>query len=157
LVFVVREGTILLIHKKRGLGAGKINGPGGRLEPGETPFACAIREVEEELLITPRGLVRLGELLFQFLDGYRLYCTVFYAQDYDGEPQETEEAAPLFCPVDAIPYPRMWADDALWLPLLLRRQRFRGRFVFDGEVMLEHELEILGAQSFPESLKEPSG
>ncbi|MBT4161861.1 MAG: NUDIX hydrolase, partial [Gammaproteobacteria bacterium] len=32
LLFVVRDGRVLLIRKKRGLGAGKINGPGGRLE-----------------------------------------------------------------------------------------------------------------------------
>ena len=56
LLFVVRRDEILLIHKKRGLGAGKINGPGGRLEPGETPLACAIREVEEELCVTPEGV-----------------------------------------------------------------------------------------------------
>ena len=33
LLFVLRDGQALLIHKKRGLGAGKINGPGGRLMP----------------------------------------------------------------------------------------------------------------------------
>ena len=37
LLFVVKDGQVLLIHKKRGLGAGKINAPGGRLDPGETP------------------------------------------------------------------------------------------------------------------------
>jgi 8-oxo-dGTP diphosphatase len=36
LCFVTRGDEVLLIHKKRGLGAGKINGPGGRIEPGET-------------------------------------------------------------------------------------------------------------------------
>ena len=41
LLFVVRDGEILLIHKKRGIGAGKINGPGGRLDPGESTLACA--------------------------------------------------------------------------------------------------------------------
>ena len=59
LLFVIRGGEILFIHKKRGLGAGKINGPGGRIEPGETPEQAAIRETEEELLITspasPKG------------------------------------------------------------------------------------------------------
>ena len=44
-------GDILLIRKKRGLGAGKINGPGGRVDPGETVTACALREVREELRI----------------------------------------------------------------------------------------------------------
>ena len=32
LLFVIQGNQVLLIHKKRGLGAGNINGPGGRLE-----------------------------------------------------------------------------------------------------------------------------
>ena len=48
LCFIVKDGRVLLIRKKRGLGAGKINGPGGRLEPGETTLAAAIRETQEE-------------------------------------------------------------------------------------------------------------
>ena len=39
LMFVIDDNRVLLIRKKRGLGAGKINGPGGRLEEGETPYA----------------------------------------------------------------------------------------------------------------------
>ena len=34
IMFVVEESRVLLIHKKRGLGAGKINGPGGKIEKG---------------------------------------------------------------------------------------------------------------------------
>jgi len=47
LLFVVRHTEVLLIRKKRGLGAGKINGPGGRLEKGESLAECAVRETEE--------------------------------------------------------------------------------------------------------------
>ena len=53
LVFVIKGDRILLIRKKRGLGAGKVNGPGGRLEAGETFGQCAVREVQEELGVTP--------------------------------------------------------------------------------------------------------
>ncbi len=72
LCFILRGPEVLLIRKKRGLGAGKINGPGGRLDPGETPLQAAIREVEEELLVTPTGLTAHGDLRFAFVDGYRL-------------------------------------------------------------------------------------
>jgi hypothetical protein len=34
----------------------------------------------------------------------------------------------------------MWADDALWLPLVLAGRSVSGRFVFDGDAMLDHEL-----------------
>ena len=142
LLFVIRDGRALLIRKKRGLGAGKINAPGGRLEPGETPVACAIREVQEELGVTPVGARERGELRFQFTDGYALHCHVFQADDCVGEAVETDEAAPLWTPLDAIPYGEMWADDALWLPVMLAGKTFSGRFIFDGDAMLAHDLAV---------------
>ena len=66
LLFVIRDGEVLLIRKKRGLGAGKINGPGGRIEAGESPLEAAIREVQEEVGVTPTdyGLIPVkGELV----------------------------------------------------------------------------------------------
>jgi 8-oxo-dGTP diphosphatase len=140
LLFVVEGNRILLIRKKRGLGAGKINGPGGRIEPGESARACAIREVQEELCVTPVGVEDAGELAFQFADGYALHARVFRASGCVGVPVETEEATPLFTPIDRIPFAEMWADDALWIPLMLARKRFSGRFVFDGDRMLDHAL-----------------
>jgi 8-oxo-dGTP diphosphatase len=140
LLFVVRDGQILLIRKLRGLGAGKVNGPGGRMEPGETPRECAIREVREELLAAPAGVREAGQLRFQFVDGYALHCHVFRADGLDGEARPTPEAIPLWTDVDAIPYDEMWADDRHWLPLLLRGRRFDGRFAFDGDRMLSHEV-----------------
>lgn len=140
LVFVVQNGRVLLIHKKRGLGAGKINGPGGRIDPGESTRECAIREAQEELRITPTGLSPRGELWFQFTDGLSIHVTVFTASGLIGEPQETEEAKPLWAAVDDIPYDQMWADDRLWIPLMLSGKNFSGRFLFDNDVMLHYEL-----------------
>ena len=140
LMFVVKDGRILLIMKKRGLGAGKVNGPGGRIDPGETPEQCAIRETQEELLITPTGVSFAGELMFQFIDGHSIHGYVYTATDHTGEPTETNEAAPLWTDVNAIPYEKMWQDDALWIPLMLADTKFVGRFVFDGDKMLWHDV-----------------
>ncbi len=145
LVFVIKDGQVLLIRKKRGLGAGKINGPGGRIDPGETPEACAIREAQEELHITPLRVARAGELLFQFADGYALHGYVFTASDYSGAPTETDEAAPLWTPLDRIPYSEMWADDEYWLPHMLAGRSFIGRFLFDGDAMLGYDLRFPNA------------
>ncbi len=145
LLFVIRDGQILLIHKKRGLGAGNINGPGGRLEPGETPRQAAIREVQEELCITPQAVQFRGELKFQFVDGLSIHCSVFTAPRFSGTPTETDEAIPLWVPLDAIPYDQMWADDRIWIPLMLQQHPFRGCFVFDADRMLDHHIERLTA------------
>ena len=116
-------------------------GPGGRIDPGETPLEAAIREVQEELQVTPTGVRDCGELRFQFLDGLSLHGYVFTATDCNGDPRETDEARPLWTPIDAIPYDEMWADDRLWVPLMLAGTRFEGRFLFDGDRMLGHQIE----------------
>jgi len=144
LTFVMRGGEVLLIRKKRGLGAGKVNGPGGRLEPGESIVECAIREVEEELGITPLRPTPRGELKFQFRDGYSIHAHVFTANDFEGEARETDEAIPLWTSLDAIPYAEMWEDDILWLPRVLAGETISGRFLFDDDAMLDHRLETVG-------------
>src|ERR1019366_10813011 len=108
LCVVMRDGEILLIRKKRGLGAGKINGPGGRNEPGETALAGAIRETQEEVGVTPFGLEQIGEIHFQFTDDYRLHVAVFAAAGCEGELIETDEATPIWTKIEEIPYHEMW-------------------------------------------------
>ncbi|MBL8682709.1 MAG: NUDIX domain-containing protein [Myxococcales bacterium] len=142
LLFVIDHGRALLIRKKRGLGAGKINAPGGRLDPGETARDAAVREVREELGVTPLEPRERGTLAFEFVDGYRLFCHVFSSDRCEGEPVETPEAIPLWTSLESVPYDEMWADDALWLPKMLAGYRFDGRFVFDGDRLLSHELTL---------------
>jgi 8-oxo-dGTP diphosphatase len=136
LCFVFRGEEVLLIEKLRGLGAGKVNGPGGRLEPGETPEQAAVRELQEELCITPVDMSRVGRLRFAFVDGYHLEAWVFRAEGMIGEPTPGPEAIPFWNHVGSIPFERMWSDDKEWFPHLIQRVPFDGRFVFDGDTML---------------------
>ena len=57
LLFIWKGDQLLLIRKKRGLGAGKINAPGGKIDPGETPLQAAERELLEELGVRAEGTV----------------------------------------------------------------------------------------------------
>jgi 8-oxo-dGTP diphosphatase len=143
LMLIIREGRMLLILKKRGLGAGKFNGPGGRIEAGETPVQAAVREVEEEIGVTPVNARQAGQLYFQFVDGHSIHGYVFTASNFSGELRETDEALPFWVPLDRIPYHNMWADDRLWIPLLLAGKLFVGRFLFDGDQMLGGELDLV--------------
>jgi len=140
LIFIVRQHEVLLIRKKRGLGAGKINGPGGKLEPGETAQQCAHREIREELRIDVAESIDSGRLRFQFIDGYSIDVQVFVATSFQGTPGETEEAVPLWFDIADIPYDEMWADDRLWLPRVLAGERVDGRFIFDDDRLLDHSV-----------------
>lgn len=145
LCFIRAENQLLLIHKKRGLGAGKINAPGGKLDPGETAAEAAVRETREEVGLVPMKLVECGRLSFVFTDGYSLHVTVFLAGWAGEEARETDEALPFWCAIDEIPYERMWEDDALWLPQVLAGSRVEGQFIFEESRMLSHRIEILGS------------
>lgn len=145
LIFIIRDGRILLIHKKRGIGAGKINGPGGKFEAGETALQCALRELREELGIQAVDPTERGVLHFSFRCGTtpETRCHVFTAHDYIGEPIETDEAVPLWFSLDALPFERMWADDPLWFPHLLAGENFEGFFLFEGERIITHEIRLI--------------
>lgn len=142
LCFIIENGKILLIEKKRGLGAGKVNGPGGRIEVGETAEQGAIRETQEEVGLTPTGMEWAGELSFQFRDGYSLHVELYRASGWTGELRETDEAKPFWCSTSEIPYGRMWADDEQWMPRLLAGEKFRGWFEFDGDRMEWFRMEV---------------
>ncbi len=144
LMFIVNRerGEVLLIRKKRGLGAGKINGPGGKIDPDESARDCAVRETQEELGVTALHPVKHGELWFEFTDGLRMLVHVFLAEAHEGEARETEEAAPLWTSLDLLPLDEMWADDRFWLKeLLIEGASFTGKFSFDGDEMLDQEVE----------------
>jgi 8-oxo-dGTP diphosphatase len=144
LVFVMRGDEILLINKKTGLGKGKVNGPGGKVDPGETPEACAVRECREELGITVSNLEYCGEHRFQFVDGYSIHVWVYRTRDFEGEPVETGEAEPLWVPQDQIPYEQMWEDDRIWLPMVIAGECFQSRWIFDGDTMLDYDIQTGG-------------
>jgi 8-oxo-dGTP diphosphatase len=142
LLFVIDGDRILLIRKKRGLGAGKINGPGGRIEPGESPAECAVRELHEEVGLVVREPRPCGEHHFQFTDGYSLHVHVFASSEFEGAIIETDEAIPMWVSTDALPYDEMWEDDRLWMPHMLAGRPFVGWYLFDGDAMVDYRLDV---------------
>jgi len=123
----------LLIRKKRGVGSGNWVGPGGKVEDGETPRECVVREVEEEVGIDVLDPAKAGEFVYRS-DGWDAVVHVFRATEYAGTPEESDEADPEWFPVDDLPFSEMWATDREWLPVVLDGGTFRGRFVYkNGE------------------------
>lgn len=137
LLFLRRDGEIMLAMKKRGFGVGKWNGAGGKVEPGETHEQAAVRECQEEIGVTPQDLQKIGELHFYDLPDVDHYCHIYTATEWDGDPHETEEMRPQWFKLADIPYDQMWPDDELWMPLLLAGKRFKGRVVMEHDRLRE--------------------
>lgn len=143
LCVVHQEPKILLGLKKHGFGEGRWNGFGGKVKAGEAIEAAAKREVEEEAGIVPKEIKKRGILEFAFLgEPEILEVHVFSANDFDGEPRESDEMKPQWFHVDEIPYGGMWPDDRHWLPLLLAGKNFSGKCLLDGhDTILDFNLQ----------------
>lgn len=141
--YILRDGEVLLIRKKRGFGANKYNGVGGKVEEGEGVLEAAIREIREEVGIEPLELRYAGVLEFYSEDDAPDWVVYVYTcTEARGTPRPSEEAEPYWFPIDNLPFDKMWEDDRFWLPQVLKGRRVRGRFRFsrDYSKLLEWEL-----------------
>ncbi len=142
LLFLRRNDELLLAMKKRGFGSGLWNGVGGKLDPGETVEQALVRECQEEINVTPTIYTKVAEHNFlmdsDMPESWRMFVHTFIAIEWEGEPMETEEMAPLWYKLSDIPYEKMWADDPHWLPPVLAAKLLRTNFTFDShDTLLE--------------------
>ncbi|MFJ3384124.1 MULTISPECIES: 8-oxo-dGTP diphosphatase [unclassified Curtobacterium] len=137
-VYLLRDGAtgpeVLLGEKRRGLGAGRLVGPGGKREPGETAVETAVREVAEEvgLRLDPTDLEARGTLDYRFpyRPSWSQVSDVFVCRRWSGTPVASDELDPRWIPVDAVPYAAMWDDAKYWLPAVLDGGTVDARFSF---------------------------
>ncbi len=140
---------VCLAMKRRGFGAGKWNFSGGKVQPGETVEDCHIRETKEEFQTSIRSLRLVAILYFYFSDvpverGWNQKCYVFVAEEWEGEPQESEEMLPKWWKRGQFPYSEMWQADEYWMEPVLDGNILTGYFLFtSGGECLEHTI-VLG-------------
>jgi len=84
LCFLRHRGAVLLIEgARRKRWAGRLQGIGGGVQPGEAPLGSAIREIREEtgLEVPPEGLRLTGVVLSQDFYGRRNKLVLLFAAD----------------------------------------------------------------------------
>lgn len=153
LCYLTRESAtgpeVLLGMKKTGFGTGKIVGLGGHVEPGETPVQAAVREIAEEssIRVDPSKLRELGVVTFRFpaRPTWDAVVSVFGADEFSGEPVESDEVVPEWFSFDALPLTKMWDDARLWLPKVLA-----GEYV-TAEISFAEDCETVAEARFDES------
>jgi 8-oxo-dGTP diphosphatase len=139
LCYVRRGGETLMLHrnKKKGdIHLGKWNGLGGKLEPGESPEDCVVREVREESgldILEPR---LRGILTFPaFKDGEDWLVFVYTAERFEGELGDCPEGTLEWVPNAKLLSLLLWEGDQVFLPWLDGKRFFSAKFVYrDGRL-----------------------
>jgi 8-oxo-dGTP diphosphatase/2-hydroxy-dATP diphosphatase len=171
MVYVLRDGWVLIGLKKRGFGAGKWNGFGGKVEFGESVRDGAARELEEEsgLRVAAADLKHVGTMHYYYdTKPNAIEAHVFtVAVGAEAEPVESEEMAPKWFTTGEVcaglvdESLKMWADDKYWLPQLLTGDcagQLQGTFHFrdhegaGSEVIYKHEITTV-----PAAAERPAG
>jgi 8-oxo-dGTP diphosphatase len=88
---IQRHGRIL-IGQRKDLGHHPLKWefPGGKVEPGETPDAALIRELQEELGIHARIDRELMRYEYQYPGRSRILLIFYRVLDFDGEPRNLD-------------------------------------------------------------------
>ena len=135
LCFCISDDSVLLAMKKRGFGAGKWNGYGGKVGEKESPRTAAARELKEEsnLFAAEHTLEQVALVRFYF-DGSQLFeCHVFLVRDWQGETGESEEMRPHWFPISQLPFEEMWVADRKWIPLILAGKKLEAEVNFNTD------------------------
>jgi 8-oxo-dGTP diphosphatase len=139
LCYIRRGGKTLMIHrvkKPNDMHQGKWNGLGGKLEPGETPEECVIREIREEAGLVARNPQLRGFLTFPgFANDEDWYAFVFVVDDFEGELIDSPEGNLAWIEDDRLMELPLWEGDYIFLPWLDRPGFFSGKFCYsDGNL-----------------------
>ncbi len=144
LCYLRKDGRTLMIHRVKKAGdihAGKWNGLGGKLEPGETPEECAVREIREESGLVARRLELKGILSFPgFANDEDWYAFVFLVPEFEGQIGESQEGYLQWIESEGIHDLNLWEGDRIFLPWLDQPGFFSGKFVYKNGGLVENSV-----------------
>jgi 8-oxo-dGTP diphosphatase len=133
-----RDSEVLLMHRKREPNQGLWVAPGGKIEPGESPYETALREFAEETGLEAKDPKLRGFCTFvPLLKQYPWFIFIFVTTQFTGTLIEDCEEGDLAWVTQeeyftTLPKP---SADAIFAPRILTATDglFQAKFVYDAE------------------------
>ncbi len=133
--YIKKNGKTLMLHrtkKKNDIHEGKWVGLGGKMEAGETPEECIIREVEEESGLKINNPSLRAILTFpKFKDDEDWYVFLFTGEDFEGNIIDSNEGVLKWVDDSELFSLNLWEGDKLFLKWLEDNRFFSGKLVYE--------------------------
>ena len=135
LCYIQNKTKTLMLHrikKKNDIHQGKWNGLGGKLEAGETPEDCVVREVFEESGLKIKDPDLRAILTFPKFDGQNDWIVfLFVAKKFLGDLMECSEGKLKWITTSGLTQLSLWEGDRLFLKWLERKKFFSAKFIYE--------------------------
>ena len=146
LCYAVRDNKTLMLYrnkKENDYHEGKWNGLGGKLEQGETPEECAVREMKEETGLDVKKLHLKGMITFPMFDSVDdWYVFLFVIDEFSGELIDSPEGHLEWIDNDKLFDLNLWDGDRYFLPWLYQDKFFSAKFNYDKGRFIDYTVEF---------------
>ena len=127
LCYLEKDNKYLMVHrnkKENDINKGKWIGVGGKLEKGETPEQCLVREVFEETGYKLNNYNYKGLVIFNYNEDEPLFMYVYTSSDFSGIEKKCDEGDLKWIPKNEILDLELWEGDKIFLKLLFENSQF---------------------------------
>jgi 8-oxo-dGTP diphosphatase len=140
----LKKGKTLMIHrikKTNDYHEGKWNGLGGKLDPGESPEDCVIREVREESGFIISNPVMKGFITFPLFDGVDdWYVFLFTADKFEGGIIDSAEGELMWISDEKLSGLNLWEGDKIFIKWIFQEKFFSAKFLYHEGKYVSHEV-----------------
>lgn len=142
--YIEKDGKYLMLYrtkKKNDINKDKWLGIGGKIEEGESPEECIVREVKEETGLTLKKYQLRGIVTYVSNKLETEYMYIFTATQFEGELIECNEGDLKWIDKKKIKTLPTWEGDYIFIDKLQKDKGFfSAKFQYYGEKLINYEL-----------------